>query len=82
MATKLTLSLDSKVIDQAKRYAEKKGVSLSKLVEEYFNKITTPHIAKRRKAIDELKGVLGRVPEDFNNKKAKKEYLFEKYMKK
>ncbi len=33
---KLTLSVDAKVVDGAKRYAEQRGTSVSRLVEEYL----------------------------------------------
>jgi hypothetical protein len=36
MQTKLTLRLDRALIEQAKRYAELRGYSLSQLVAEYF----------------------------------------------
>lgn len=39
MTTKLTLSLDDKIIARAKKIARKRGKSLSKMVEEYFNSI-------------------------------------------
>ena len=37
MNTKLTLSLDQKIIEEIKSYAKKHQVSLSKMVENYFN---------------------------------------------
>lgn len=40
MATKLTLSLDEKVIREAKQVAHKRGESLSKMVENYFISLT------------------------------------------
>ncbi len=40
MTIKLTLSLDDKVITRAKRIAKRRGKSLSKMVEEYFNSIS------------------------------------------
>jgi len=36
MKTKLTLRLDETIIEEAKEYASKKGVSLSSLVADYF----------------------------------------------
>jgi hypothetical protein len=36
METKLTLKLDDSIIDQAKKYANKRQKSLSRLVEDYF----------------------------------------------
>ena len=41
MATKLTLTLDNKVIEKAKAYAKKNKISLSKLVEFYFKSLST-----------------------------------------
>ena len=40
MDAKLTLKLDEKVIEKAKAYAERRGVSLSGLVENYFTGLT------------------------------------------
>ena len=40
MSTKLTLTLDNKIILSAKQYASKNGISLSKMVEHYFKGIT------------------------------------------
>ena len=37
MNTKLTLTLDPEVIQQAKQYAKSQGTSVSKLVENYFS---------------------------------------------
>jgi hypothetical protein len=81
MNTKLTLSMNSKTIELAKKYAEKKGVSLSRLVEEYFGKITSPRLSKTQKSLMELKGILGSVPPDFDYKKAVRDHVYEKHMK-
>jgi hypothetical protein len=40
MQTKLTLRLDQHLIEQAKRYAEQHGYSLSQLVADYFALLT------------------------------------------
>ena len=40
MDKKLTLSLNQKVIEQAKIYAKRNGTSLSKMIESYFQSIT------------------------------------------
>ncbi len=39
MNTKLTLSLQSEVIEKTKDYAKSHGISLSKLVEKYFESL-------------------------------------------
>lgn len=41
MSKKLTLRLDEDVIDRAKAYADERGMSVSKLVEQYFEAVTT-----------------------------------------
>lgn len=40
--TKLTLTLDEKVIRRAKRYAAARGTSLSRLVERYLDSLSRP----------------------------------------
>lgn len=40
MTTKLTLTLDNKIIESAKKYAKKNNISLSKLVEFYFKSLS------------------------------------------
>ena len=41
MTTKLTLTIEDKVIDSAKEYAKLKGKSLSHLVENYLKSISS-----------------------------------------
>ena len=42
MQTKLTLSLDREIIEQAKEFSRRQHKSLSKLVENYLRQITRP----------------------------------------
>jgi hypothetical protein len=60
MDNKLTLSLDSKVIERAKRYAKKENKSLSRMVEEYFIKITSGKSSKEdiSPLVKKLSGVI------------------------
>lgn len=58
MSTKLTISLDQAVIEQAKLYASKKGTSLSALVEQYFRTLTRPSSRKKKLLSSELAGCL------------------------
>lgn len=62
MNTKLTLSLDKAVIEEAKKFASEKGSSLSELVENYFKLLIekdeltkTPIISKK---VSRLRGLL------------------------
>lgn len=40
MNTKLTLSIDSKTVEKAKKYAKKRGTSISKIFEEHIYSLT------------------------------------------
>jgi hypothetical protein len=85
MNTKLTLSLEKEVIEQAKIYAKGTGRSLSEMVESYFRSLTSKkeNSNNENNEIDErLKKITGIVslPADFDEKKAVQEYLEEKYL--
>lgn len=41
MDTKLTLSMDKKIIEEAKKYARKRNMSLSGLIENYLASVTS-----------------------------------------
>jgi len=43
MLTKLTLTIDQSVVQQAKEYAQKKNRSVSRIVEEYLKNIAMNH---------------------------------------
>ena len=82
MATKLTLTIQGEVIISAKKYAHKKGKSLSDIVENYLRSIaaqeettatTSPKIAR-------LKGII-KLPENFDYKKDLGSALLKKYNK-
>jgi hypothetical protein len=80
MNTKLTLSLEKTVIEDAKSYAKKTGRSLSELVENYFKNLTE----KSEIANDihpKVKKLIGRItlPPDFDEEKVKEEHYREKY---
>lgn len=75
MTTKLTLTLDDKVIAGAKRYARAKGRSVSELVESYFKSLTESN----NEPVDELspavKSLMGsfKAPANFDYKEILKE---------
>lgn len=61
METKLTLKLDKNVISKAKIYAQKKKISLSKIVELYFKSLTEDNEDDRQKyspLVHELSGII------------------------
>lgn len=86
MQTKLTLSIDESVIEQAKQYAKEQGVSLSKLVQEFLLERAKSSRQKSQDVFevpDHLKELCGviELPEDFDYKKEKAKWLTDKYMK-
>ncbi|MDP8203499.1 MAG: DUF6364 family protein [Candidatus Tenebribacter mawsonii] len=80
MNTKLTLSVDQKIIEEIKSYVKKHQVSLSKMVENYFNYVvqkTKPEV-KSSAIVEELTGIIN-LPGDFNEKEEYYNFLSEKY---
>lgn len=80
MDTKLTLKLDKDVIERAKAHAERHGLSLSRLVENYFAGLTDAEEKAKRPTglVAELAGILaGAEIED--EKEGYAEYLSRKY---
>lgn len=80
MNTKLTLSLNQKIIEKIKVYAKKHQLSLSKMVENYFNLVVkkTEFEATTSALVTELTGIIN-LPENFNEKDEYYDYLIEKY---
>jgi macrodomain Ter protein organizer (MatP/YcbG family) len=80
MDAKLTLSLNKKIIEQAKKYAKKKNISLSRLIETYLSKASQQEKDESTISplVRSLSGVI-KVPKDFNHKKAYSDFLSEKY---
>lgn len=84
MKTKLTLTVEKEIVEKAKLKAASRGISLSKMFEEIFEK-ENPELAKtpEQKAaarllqrLEEIKST--KTPEK-NDKDALKDYLREKY---
>ena len=75
MTTKLTLTLDDKVIEGAKRYARAKGRSVSELVESYFKSLTEPNREASSELSPTVKSLMGsfKAPANFDYKKILKE---------
>lgn len=83
MQTKLTLSLEKQVIEQAKAYAKRHGISLSKLVQELLKDKTKSKVLNEVTVPEKYKEVFGAfdLPEDFNYKEEIARVLAEKYEK-
>jgi len=82
MYSKLTLSIDKDVARRAKIYARSKGRSLSDLVENYLKLLTKNTSVEDSEYTPRVKSLLGCIslPEDFDYKKEKADYLAKKYL--
>jgi hypothetical protein len=80
MDKKLTLSIDTSIIESAKNYAKSNNISLSKLIESYLKTLTQ---RKRNSTeitplVESLSGVIS-LDKDFDIKDAYADYVIEKY---
>ena len=80
MNTKLTIKLDNDVISRAKRYAQHRRTSLSKMIESFLDSVTKdePDDIEITPLVKSLSGVIN-IPEDFNYKDERTDYLIRKY---
>ncbi len=82
METKLTLRLNDRVIERAKKYAKKQRTSLSKMIESYLDSLTKDESTEQETEITplikSLSGVID-LPDDFDYKKEYRDYITEKY---
>lgn len=81
MTTKLTLRLDDAVIRKAKKTASTKGISLSRMVEDYFKAITDQEQQEVRESpvLYEVSGVLSGKQDAEQLRKEYRKRLAEKY---
>jgi hypothetical protein len=80
MDTKLTLSLNKSIIERAKKYAQKKNISLSKLIESYLQSVTSRGVEEDEVSplVKSLSGIV-KLPKNFDIKKGYSDYLSDKY---
>ena len=80
MDTKLTLSLDKTIIEQAKTYAKSNKVSLSKLIETYLASLTNKYKSEIdiTPLVKSLSGVIS-LDNNINVKSDYTDFLIEKY---
>lgn len=81
MNTKLTLKLDTAIIERAKSYAKTKNMSLSKLIENHLDFLTD---SKEKVAVTPfVKSLSGTItmPFDYDYKESYKDHLSKKYAK-
>jgi hypothetical protein len=81
MTTKLTLRLDDTVIRKAKKTASKKGVSLSRMVEDYFKAVADQGAQDVRESpvLYEVSGVLTGKQDTAQMRAGYRKHLADKY---
>ncbi|MFD2161884.1 DUF6364 family protein [Paradesertivirga mongoliensis] len=81
MTTKLTLTIEDRVIDSAKKYARQQGKSLSDIIENYLKSITSQEerTAKLSPRVSKMMGVIS-LPDDFDYKSEMGAALSKKYI--
>ena len=81
MTTKLTLTIEEKVIEKAKSYAKQTGRSLSELVENYLRTLTAEN-KDMQQVSPQLKKIIGAVklPDDFDEEKELRTYFEKKHL--
>src|SRR5690554_7956402 len=81
MTTKLTLTVEEKVIEKAKSYAKQTGRSLSELVENYLRTLTAEN-KDMQQLSPKLKKIIGAVklPDDFDEEKELRTYFEKKHL--
>jgi len=82
MNTKLTLTIEQKIIEKAKEYAKQKNRSLSDLIENYLKILTDKEPDQENDlspVVESLKGSF-KPPKNFDYKKQLQERLENKYL--
>ncbi len=80
MQTKLTLRLEDELIEKAKILAKKRGKSVSKLVAEYFNYITSKELKSETDLPPIVKSLFGSLANSNVNETEYKKYIEDKYL--
>ena len=81
MDTKLTLKLDQEIIEKAKHYASEKKLSLSRIIENYLNSLTSDKTNNEIQISPFVKSLSSgiKIPADYDYKKDRADYLEQKH---
>ena len=79
MDTKLTLKLDQEIIEKAKGYAKSRKTSISRLIENFLQKITSEDEKEEiTPLVKSLSGIIA-LPAKYDHKKEYADHLSKKY---
>ena len=81
MDTKLTLKLNQQIIENAKKYASDKKMSLSRIIEAYLQSLTSEKNKTDFEISPFVKSMATgiNIPADLDDKEVYSDYLIEKY---
>jgi hypothetical protein len=81
MDTKLTLKLDQEIIQKAKHYASENKLSLSRIIENYLNSLTSDKTNNDIQISPFVKSLSSgiKIPADYDYKQNRADYLEQKY---
>jgi hypothetical protein len=85
MNVKLTLSINEKTIERAKRISRQKGKSISKMVEEYLDSINEKE-TKKESRVDRILRIMQKskdkitIPDNANYKEMIRKWRYEDYL--
>lgn len=81
MDTKLTLKLNQRVIEKAKKYASNKKMSLSRIIEAYLQALTSENESDEFEISPFVKSIATgvEIPADLDYKKEYSDYLMKKH---
>ncbi|AOR29283.1 hypothetical protein FORMB_22650 [Formosa sp. Hel1_33_131] len=81
MDTKLTLKLNQEIIENAKKYASDKKMSLSRIIEAYLQSLTSEKNKTDFEISPFVKSMATgiNIPADLDDKEVYSDYLIEKY---
>jgi len=80
MKEKIALNIDKKLIDKSKEIAKKNNTTLSKLVSDYYKKLTKTKISST--ILNEISGIISSKEDTNELVNEYKKHLEEKYLKK
>ena len=82
MNTKLTLTIEERIIQRAKKYAKENGRSLSGIIENYLKVITQEGVKENKEISPLVKSLKGsfKAPKSFDYKEELTEKLTDKYL--
>lgn len=82
MNSKLTLTIEERIIHRAKKYAKQNGCSLSGIIENYLKIITQEETQEKNEITPLVKSLQGsfKAPKNYDYKKELMDSLSEKYL--